>query len=856
MHATAKPQRAPRRPPSKRPSSSNKSNRKRRALAKRPKLSNGQRFLFFAKWSAIVGLVCGALGIIVISALFWHFGSDDKLPKIASVSDYRPNQVVRVVTADGKAVGEIYKERRTFVPFEKIPKHVIGAFIAAEDAGFYEHKGIDYLGMLRALFVNIKSGEKKQGASTITQQVVKNLLLSPERTYKRKFQEIILARRLEKELSKEEILTLYANVIFFGHGRYGIQEAARYYFGKNVGELNAGEAAVLAGLPKGPNNYSPKKKKNAKRAKDRQTYVLTQMVRAGFITESEGQKFVDEPIRVIGNPYPTIGDAPEWLEVARAELEKKLGPDEIYKVGGNVVTTLDLRIQKAGRQAVQEGLREVDKRQGYGHPIKTISVDKIELEVLKLEKRLPKSGPKPGEIYRAIVREVHPRDGELVVDLGKWRAAVKVVDDDPRYNPEKKKLSERFVVGHLVKVMVPKADAKPKAAVDDSDDSDEDEAEKGKAKAAATPIHAERLVTLATGPEGALVVIDIATREVLGLVGGYDVGAAHFNRATMAKRQAGSTFKPFVYAAAIDVGGKTAASIVNDTPQIFDLWRPQNYAKGKFAGPVRLRHALAKSINTVAIAVANDVGVGEVVSLARRMGIESDLPAHLSLSLGSGEVTPLELTNAFASFAAGGRSSPPVLIKRIGDQVIPRTDPVQAVRPEVAYIVLDMMRSVVNGGTGGRARALRMDVAGKTGTSNDARDAWFVGVTPTLAVGAWVGFDDFGRPLGRGEGGSKAALPIYVKAMKKIAKNKSRRFSRPAGLLDVRIDKETGLLAPDGVTGETVYSEVFLPGTAPTEFAARPDEVNSDDFAIDQYDDDDDEVGTAYDDDDEEDEED
>lgn len=781
---------------------------------KRPPLSKKQWLLFFVKWGALGGLVMTAIGITSIAILFWHYGADDHLPNITKLDDYRPNQVVRVLSSDGEAVGEIYKERRTFVPYDKMPKHVVNAFIAAEDSGFWEHEGIDYIGMIRALFINIKTGSKKQGASTITQQVVKNLLLSPERTFKRKFQEIILARRLEKHLSKQEIITLYANEIFFGHGRYGIQEAARYYFGKNVEDLNVGEAAVLAGLPKGPNIYSPKKKGNAERAKTRQTYVLTQMVRSGFITEKEGQKWVDEPIKVIGDPYPTLGDAPEWLEVARTDLVDKLGEEEVYKVGGNVVTTLDLKIQRLARAALQEGLRELDERHGYGNPYRpkrVIAADKIDLEALKLSRRLGK-GPRPGRVYTAIVREVYPADSELVVDLGKWVAAIAVDNKSERYNPEGKKLDERFKVGHTVMVTLPPA----------GDDAEVK--------------HADRRVALSEGPEGAVVVIDVTSREVLALIGGYDSGAAQFNRATMAKRQAGSTFKPFVYASAIDSGDFTPASIVNDTPEIFELWRPQNYKKGDFEGPVRLRHALARSINTVAIKVANDIGPSRIAEVAHAMGVQSDLPEHLSLALGSGEVTPLELTNAFASFATGGRAQAPVLIKRVGDRVLTPPGSKQAMRPEVAYVTLDMMRSVINGGTGGRAARLGMDIAGKTGTSNDARDAWFIGVSPKYAIGVWVGFDDFQRSVGRGEGGSRAALPVFVKIMGKIGK-KSLRFSRPPGLVDFRIDKKTGLLAADGVAKDTTYNEVFLPGTEPKEFAPRPDETGVDSFAIGQYDD-------------------
>lgn len=796
--------RSPRRPPSNR--------RRPVAKSRRPALSRKQWALFFVKWGALAGLVMSAIGIAVVAGLFWHYGSDSALPNISTLSDYRPNQVVRVVAADGRAVGEIYKERRTYIPYGKLPKHVVNAFVAAEDAGFFQHEGIDYLGMVRALFINIKTGEKKQGASTITQQVVKNLLLTSERTFKRKFQEIILARRLEEHLSKEEILTLYANEIFFGHGRYGIQEAARYYFGKQVSELNVGEAAVLAGLPKGPNLYSPKRKENQKRAKDRQIYVLSQMLRSGFVSQAEAQQWVDAPIRVIGDPYPTLGDAPEWLEVAKSELVARLGEKEVYKVGGNVVTTLDLEVQKLARDALQAGLREVDERRGYGHPIKKIKADNIDLEATKLARSLPKNGPKPGKIYPALVREVRQASGELIVDLGNFTATVPV-PENPRYNPENKKLSERFEVGHVVNVALDVVLVRAGG----------DAAEGAAAR-------------LADGPEGAVVVIDLASREIRALVGGYDVNAADFNRATMARRQAGSTFKPFVYAAAIDAGDYTAASIINDTPEVFDLWRPQNYKKGAFEGPVRLRHALARSINTVAIKVAHDVGVARVAEVANLMGIKSELPDGLSLALGSGEVTPLELTNGFATFATGGRAQAPVLIKRIGDEILEPAMVETALRPEVAYVVLDMMRSVVNGGTGGRARVLRMDIAGKTGTSNDARDAWFIGISPELAVGVWVGFDDFRRAIGRGEGGSTAALPVFVKLMAKIGK-KSQRHSRPPGLVSVRIDKNTGLLAAQGVTTD-VLNEVFLLGTEPVEVAPRPGEVDSGDFGIGQYDDD------------------
>ena len=337
-----------------------------------------------------------------------------------------------------------------------------------------------------------------------------------------------------------------------------------------------------------------------------------------------------------------------------------------------------------------------------------------------------------------------------------------------------------------------------------------------------------------------MVVIDPRNRHVLAVVGGYHFRAGDFNRATMAKRQAGSTFKPFVYAAAIDSGEKTAASLVNDAPEVYslgtDLWKPQNYEKGEFQGPVRLRLALAKSINTVAIRTIYDIGPQRVAQLAHAMGVQSQLPETLSLALGSGDVSPLELTNAFTTFAAGGKAAAPQVLERVGKDLIEPPAPTQVLRPEVAYILVNMMRSVITEGTGTRASVLKMDVVGKTGTSNDVRDAWFMGMTPNLVVGVWVGFDDFKRELGRGEQGGRTALPVFVDVMKQLAKG-GDRFQAPAGVVTVRIDKATGLLAPEGAPPDSSYDEVFLAGTAPTEVAPRPGEATVDSFVQDQYDD-------------------
>ncbi|HUS67419.1 MAG TPA: PBP1A family penicillin-binding protein [Kofleriaceae bacterium] len=781
-----------------------------------PPRSRKQKIFMVLKWGAIAGLALSAIFAATIALLFWIWGSDSKLPNIAKLSDYHPAQVSRVLASDGSVIGEIYTQRRTYVPYERIPKSLIHALVSAEDADFFEHEGIDYLGMVRALFVNLKEGETVQGASTITQQVVKNLLLSRERTLKRKVQEIILSRRLESALSKDEILTLYANEIYFGHGRYGVQEAARFYFGKDVDKLDIGEAAMLAGLPQGPEILSPKKPENRDRAKRRQMYVLEQMVKNGYLEAKEAQKYIREPIRIISEPYPKLGLAPEWVDVARAALVEKVGTEEVDRAGVTVVATLDLDVQTAAQAALRAGLRAYDKRQKYGVPVSRLKKEKVAGELAALKKRLPRGGPVAGEEYRAVVLEAHDDGGgELVVDLGDWKASVLLGGrGDERFNPDGKKASARFAAGDVVRVMVPRgAGASPRKA------------------------RSEHVIELAGGPEGAVVVIEPRTRRVLAVVGGYAFQVGDFNRATMARRQAGSTFKPFVYAAAIDGGEMTAATLVNDAPEVYDLWKPENHEKGEFEGPVRIRHALAKSINTVAIRVAHDVGPERVAKMANDMGVTSPLPTTLSIALGSGEVTPLELTNAFATFATGGKVAPPQVLRKIGDQAVDPVAPSQVIRPEVAYVVTDMMRSVVTEGTAAAAsKALKMDVVGKTGTSNSARDAWFVGMTGELVVGVWVGFDDFKRPLGKGEAGGKSALPVFIDLMKKVG-GKGGGFTRPAGVVDAVIDRKTGLLAPEGAPEKSTLREVFLAGTAPTEVAPAAGDAAIDTSVQDQYED-------------------
>jgi penicillin-binding protein 1A len=798
-----------------------------RPEAQRP----GRPWLTVIKWLAIIGVAGCALAAATVAFVFWMYGRDPRLPDYARLSDYRPKQTIAITDTSDHRIGEVFSERRTVVGYDKVPQILVDAFVAAEDNSFWTHSGVDYWGMFRAFVANLRAGHTRQGASTITQQVVKGLLLTPERTFRRKIQEIILARRLEKSLTKQEILALYMNQINFGHGRYGVEEASRYYFGKHVGQINIGEAALLAGLPQSPEGNSPRK--HPKAAKDRQTYVLNRLVLMGKLTAAEAQKWIDAPIQIVPPPAESAGK--EWVELAKRALIKDHGGDEaaLDTLGGTVRTTLDMSLQELAQHALQNGLRAIDKRHGIGRPVRSVKPDKIEAEVARLAKRLPRGGPVAKEPYDAVVTDVFDDDQELVVDLGDGQAGLPLGgEDDARFNPRDedgkvKKPSERFKPGDVVQVILPPAS---KAA----DTGDDDDARPKKPNA---PRHAKRRVVFAPGPEGAVVIIDLKSRKVRALVGGYAPKVGGYNRATMAHRQPGSSFKPFVYAAAIDSGKFTPARTVIDAPEVFDQfpqWKPKNFETGRFEGAVRLRYALSRSINTVSIRIASEITPQAIVDIAHKMGIASPLTPEMSIALGSNEVTPLENTNAVATLATGGVAAEPQFIEAINGKPVPPPHGEQVLRPEVAYVVIDMMRSVVTEGTATAAAVLKIPIAGKTGTSNDAKDTWFLGLTPDYAIGIWVGFDD-PRPMAREVGGT-TAVPVYVAIMKQM-NQPAKAFVRPAHVVEVTIDKVTGLLAPDGAPKGAAITEVFVEGTQPTEVAPMPDDVTAGNKTKSEYED-------------------
>jgi penicillin-binding protein 1A len=777
------------------------------------------------KWLFLLGLIFGIAGAAVVGGLFLWYGREGALP-LRNLADYHPRQVTRVYSDDGHVIGEIFVERRTVVPYAKIPKVLVNAVVAAEDAEFFKHQGLDYWGMLRSFLVNLRHGGYRQGGSTITQQVVKTFFLSPERTLKRKAQEVILARRVEGSLAKEEILYLYLNQIYYGHGRYGVEEAARFYFGKGVAELTVAEAALLAGLPQSPERLSPLKHPEA--AKERQRYVLEQMARRGYLEVAAAERLAREPIRVVRDSNPYLGVAPEAVDHVRDLLVARYGEARLAEAGLAVRTTIDARMQTAAREAVNRGLIVIDGRQGYRGPTGKVLHEKkgaapnaaaleraLEKAVAKL--RSENGTPKAGQVYEGVVLAVDDATQRLEVTLGNAAGQVDLAQDE-RYNPKQLAPSKRFERGDRVRVRVGEL---PRA--------------RGR-KEPAAPLP----LALELGPQAALVALDPKTRAVRALVGGYDFHAGGFDRARRARRQPGSSFKPIVYAAALAAGKITPATVINDSPDVFGNWRPDNAEEQRYRGPVRVRTAVALSINTVAVKTINEVGVEEVRTLAQRLGITSPITNDPTIALGSSAVTPLELANAFAAFADEGRSGAPQFILSIDKEKVaapaPATQP--ALTPEVSFLVTSLLRSVVEEGTAGAARKLKWHACGKTGTnylrkpSPGIRDAWFVGFTPDLVAAVWVGFDD-NRKLGRAEQGSRAALPIWVDFMgQALQKKPVRAFTPPPGIEIVRIDPRTGLLAAPG--SAAYRDEYFLKGTAPTQTAPAEGEATPESIVIDQ----------------------
>ena len=656
------------------------------------------------KWvKVVIAIAMIFVTVVVVFGILVYFYFTHDLPSIETLRNYKPATVTKFFSEDGEVIGEYFVEKREVVSLDRVPDHLVQAFVAGEDARFFQHKGLDYMAILRALLRNIFSGEIIQGGSTITQQVVKSLLLSPEKSFARKIREAILAFKIEKYLSKEEILFLYLNQIYLGHGAYGVASAAENYFGKTIEELNLAESALLAGLPQAPTKYSPFN--HPEQARKRQNYILHRMVEEEFISNGDLGEALQKRLKIKARQNSFMDKAPYFVEYLRRYIEEKYGKETLHKKGLQVHTTIDLDVQRMAQEAVEIGLKEIEKRQKY-----------------------------------------------------------------------------------------PSEDVSPT-------------------------------------PEGALVCFDLETGYIKAMVGGRDFKKSQFNRATQARRQTGSAFKPIVYASALDKG-YTPASVIVDSPNIYEWgdnrWKPKNF-EDKFSGPITFRNALTHSVNIVTVKIAQDIGIDYIKTYAQKLGISSPLQDNLSMALGSSGISLFDLTKTYAVFANQGKIFKPIFIKKILDRdgnlleenlplSYPKEPPdgEQILTPQTAYLMTYLLEGVVQNGTGWKAKALKRPVAAKTGTTDHFLDAWFIGYTPEFITGVWVGFDDE-RTLGEDETGSRAASPIWVSFMSKALKDKPiQEFPVPEGLEFTKVDANTGQI---GLGRETIL-ECFREGTGPTQEAS------------------------------------
>jgi penicillin-binding protein 1A len=750
------------------------------------------------------------------------------LPDYEVLAKYEPPVTTRVHAGDGSLMGEFARERRLYLPIQAVPDRVKAAFLSAEDKNFYTHPGIDPTGLVRAIvtnFQNLGSGRRPVGASTITQQVAKNFLLSSNQTYDRKIREMILAFRIEQAYSKDRILELYVNEIFFGLGAYGIAGAALTYFDKSVNELTVAEAAYLAALPKGPSNYHPFK--HTDRAIERRNWVVDQMVENGYVEKAEGERAKAEELGVSPRRKGTYLFAGEYFtEEVRREIMARYGEDALYEGGLSVRTTLDPKLQRMARKSLQNGLMKFDRLRGYRGPYKQIDISADWGKALGEVKGLDDVP----EWRLAVVLESAKDSASVGLQPGREisgaleekRETVTITGEDMNW-------AMRHVVdGKRLKASAVSEVLKPGDVVFVEKKED-----------------AEGAWELRQVPEvaGGMVAMDPHTGRVLAMVGGFSYAASEFNRATQALRQPGSSFKPIVYAAALD-NGYTPASVIMDGPITITIgnstWSPKNY-DGKAAGPSTLRNGIERSRNLMTVRLANDMGMNLVAEYAERFGVYDKMPPHIAMSLGSGETTVMRMVSAYAVMANGGRQIKPSLIDRIQDrygktvfkhderacegcvttewkdqpepELIDNSE--QVLDPMTAYQITSMMEGVVQRGTATTLAELGRPIAGKTGTTNDEKDAWFVGYTPNLVVGLYLGYDK-PQGLGKGSTGGGLAAPIFKEFMAQALKDTPVvDFQVPEGMKLVAINRKTGMQANEGEGGTIM--EAFKPGTGPAD---------------------------------------
>ncbi|UTW53846.1 penicillin-binding protein 1A [Kordiimonas sp. SCSIO 12610] len=804
-----------------------------------------RRLLKFAMVTSLVGFV--SVGVLILWAII-HYGRD--LPDYRQLESYEPAVVTRVHAGDGSLLKEYSTKPRIFVPINAVPDELIEAFLSAEDKNFYNHSGLDYLGMIRGNLRNIynlASGRPLQGGSTITQQVAKNFLLTSDQKLDRKIKEMILTLRIERAFSKDHILELYLNEINFGNRSYGVAAAALNYFNKALNELTTAEMAFLAALPKAPNRYHPVRRKA--RAKGRRDWVLSRMFANGYIDEAEYNQALAEDLVVRPRSGHSEFKAEYFTEAVRRKVNSFYGNTVLYEGGLSVRTSLEPRLQAVAEKTLRDGLVSYDRRHGWRGRISKITIDDNWIDSLKSKKR--SLGIPSWQL--AAVHEVR-EEGALIglMDGGfgfvpfeqvewarKWRTG-------ERLGPKVKDTAEVLALGDVI--VVEALSNREPVTIDDFWDQ------------SGNPITDVPVYSLQQIPaiEGALVAMDPHTGRVLAMVGGFDYNSSQYNRAVQAKRQPGSAFKPFVYAAALDKGF-TPASLVLDAPFVINQgqglgrWKPKN-SSNKFYGPSTLRLGIEKSRNLMTVRLAQNIGMRSVFEYADRFGLADNMEPNLAASLGAAEVTVMDITAAYGMLVNGGKKITPSLIDRIQDRrgaTIYKHDERecgdctlnlsvgeelgydvsrsfeeprlpenrdQIIDPKTAFQLVTMMQGVVENGTGRKIKVLRKPLAGKTGTTDDSFDAWFVGFSADMVVGVFTGFDR-PRSLGRFEEGSSVAVPIFRDFMQGALKDTPGiPFRMPSGIRLVRINAETGAPAKPG--DKNVILEAFKPGTEP-----RPGQV-------------------------------
>ena len=784
--------------------------------------------LRFCGFMFAVGTIVFLVGVGAAAGLLWHFSKD--LPDYSQLQDYEPPVMTRVHASDGSLLAEYANQRRLYIPIQAVPKMVISAFTSAEDKNFYEHNGLDFGGIIRAgiLYVqSMGSGRRPQGASTITQQVAKNFLLTNEVSFQRKIKEALLALKIERTYSKEKILELYLNEIYLGVGAYGVAAASLLYFDKSVHELTIAEAAYLAALPKGPNNYNPFRKRDEAIA--RRNWVIDQMVITGAIKQADADKAKKEPLAVTTRPTGAHIFAAEYFaEEVRRWIYEKYGEKTLYEGGLSVRTTLDPKLQVVARKTLVDHLVKFDEVQGWRGPVTKIALagdwgpklaDVKQLNdvapwrlavVLESTDQSARIGLYPSRDPGGVLTKER-ETGLIQLDGIKWAKPT----DGPLRGRVPAKVNQILNVGDVIYV------------------------EQISKETNTWRLHQVPEVS------GAMVVMDPATGRVLAMVGGFSYDQSQFNRATQAQRQPGSSFKPFVYSAALD-NGYTPSTVVMDSPIEIDQgpgmppWRPENYSTGKYYGPQTLRFGLEQSRNVMTVRLAQDVGMPLISEYARRFGVYDNLPNYLSYALGAGETTVLRMVTAYSMFDNGGKRIIPTFIDRIQDRygrtvykhdqrecrgcnvdkwqsqsepsLVDRRE--QVIDPMTAYQITSMMEGVVQRGTATVVKSVGKPIAGKTGTTNDEKDAWFIGFSPDITVGVYLGYDK-PRHLGRGATGGHVAAPVVADFLKvALADKPAVPFRVPAGIKLIRIDAKTGLRAGPGQTGGVIL-EAFKPGTAP-----------------------------------------